>query len=645
MPSLIGPVVIAAATLFGGELPAVAEPLTTHRVNVVAMLEQPGAPLKIRVSLTSTPGGAEVLAAWLTNASPQPVALRRAVVTVPWVAETPGRRIAAGATATGRWPPFLISTPGPGRRAPVSGMYLLARGRSRCALAGFVSWRTFWSKLHYEPGRLVITADGEGRRIGPGETVALERVWLAEGTDWAGLLFRYAGAIARELHLAPRPPRRFVGWSTWDYYGRHWTAAEVRGNLAALRRLVPAANLIQIDGGWWPERGDYTRGRADLGRDGMRRLADAIRASGLAAGLHLDGMRAAADSAVVREHPEYFLHDDRGRLVRERHGVNGDHRNVFFDYSNPAACAYMRDVLRRMRRNWGFTYFKIDFLRAGIAEDVRRIAFGAHSRRRLVPFNPGLTSVERFHRAMEAFRAGMGAHAFFLACSTPFGPTFGQVDAIRTGPDIAPRFAAYRSDCEATAANFYLEGRVVQLDPDYEVVRARGDEDATLVNDPGKDGRNLTLGEAGMWTDYVALFGGTKLAGDDLMILRDDRKDLVRFALTQPACSRFVPLDLWQHASTRTDAFQVFLGQGGGRVYLALFNWRGFRQQFVVRGVSAAWLRGEGRYRGEADVKGAPGGALVTIAPRHATIFRMPPETDFDLARRRLRVRTISDHP
>ena len=38
--------------------------------------------------------------------------------------------------------------------------------------------------------------------------------------------------------------------------------------------------------------------------------------------------------------------------------------------------AYLRDMLHRLRREWGFDYFKIDFLRSCIAEDVRRDAFG-----------------------------------------------------------------------------------------------------------------------------------------------------------------------------------------------------------------------------------------------------------------------------
>src|SRR5207248_2895248 len=129
-------------------------------------------------------------------------------VSLPWV--TVGGEhglIAAGACSTGRWPPTLVFDPRNDRAEPVSGMYLLARTESGCALAGFLSWQTFWSKLHYRAGTLVMSADGEGRRIRAGETVTLERIRLIEGADWSGLLFAYAGAIAQELKL-PRKPAR-----------------------------------------------------------------------------------------------------------------------------------------------------------------------------------------------------------------------------------------------------------------------------------------------------------------------------------------------------------------------------------------------------------------------------------------------------
>lgn len=604
-------------------------------VQVVATVREPGPGLRPRVRLTTEPGGAATLEVTLTNATDRPVHFEQAVVTWPWRASAGATQVVAGATAGVWWPGTRrFDVAAKASAIPTSGMYLLARAAHGYALAGFTTWRTIWSTLRLRAGMLVMTADGEGRTIAAGETVRLEKVRMTAAPAWAPLLFDYGRAIARELGIAPKPPRRWVGWSTWDYYGRQWRPADVRGNLAALKRLVPGANLVQIDGGWWRARGDYDAGRSDLGPGGMKRLADEIHAAGMQAGIHLDVMRAAVDSRVVRDHPEYFLHDDRGALLRELKGVNGDAPNAFFDYSNPAACAYLRDCLRRIRRAWGYDYFKVDFLRAGIAENVRRVALPPHSPRRIVPFNPGLTSVERFHRALAAVRAGVG-DAYVLGCSTPFGPALGQVDGLRTSPDIAPRFTQYRADCLANAGEFYLGG-IVQLDADYEVVRARADEDARLVRDPGKDGGELALNEAEMWSDYVACFSGTKLASDDLEILRPERQALVRFALTAPDCTRFVPLDFWALARTPRDAYEVVLGETPGGLLLALFNWSDEPRAYGLSGAGAGWPGKDAVERGAATVTEESGGATVRLAAHHAAILRLPAGMTFATALQRL---------
>src|SRR5262249_28094519 len=158
-----------------------------------------------------------------------------------------------------------------------------------------------------------------------------EKIRLAEGPDWAALLFAYGDAIAHELRLAPKPPRRFVGWSTWDYYGRDFGAEAVRGNVAALETMLPHAKLLQLAGGWWRDRGDYGGSRENLGPDAMKNFAADFRARGLTAGVHLDGVRFSPESIVAREHPEYFLHDEHGAWLRERTSVNGQILHLFVD--------------------------------------------------------------------------------------------------------------------------------------------------------------------------------------------------------------------------------------------------------------------------------------------------------------------------
>lgn len=612
-----------------------AQPLAEKQIRVTATLARTEAQLVSDIRMTGAPDGARLIEIRLTNRTNRDVELIGAEVEFPWVAPAGTNfRIAAGATATGRWAPTLVFDPAKDGGEPVSGMYLLAQCQGRYSLAAFTSWKTFWSKLHYRDGRLVMTADGEGRRIRSGETVSLEKIRLSEGVDWQDLLYGYADAIARALHLPPKPPRHWVGWSPWDYYARGFRTADVRGNVEALQKLLPNANLVQIDGGWWRERGDFDGAREDLGPEAMKSFAADFRKRGLVAGIHLDGMRVSERSTVARQHPEFFLHDESGRLVRETRGAGGDGPYVFFDYSHPGACDYMRDSLRRLRRDWGYDYFKIDYLRAGIAEDVIVNVFKDDHKRKIVPHDRGLTSVERFHRAMTAFREGMGNDAWFLGCSTPFGPTFGYVDALRTGPDIAAKFTGFQNQTEANAGNFYLHGKVVQVDSDYLVVRAKEDQDATMVKD---DGGKLTLNEAEMWTAYVALCSGPKIASDNLMSLRDERKDLVRFAATRPPLTRFVPLDFWQHARARADAFQVFLCEAGREVYLLLLNWDEATRSYTAQGLPVEALPEKAIVHGNAEIVRGEAGVQITLAPRHTAILRLS-EIDFDRARKTIRI-------
>src|SRR5690606_28736606 len=108
---------------------------------------------------------------------------------------------------------------------------------------------------------------------------------------------------------------------------------------------------------------------------------------------------------------------------------------------------------------------------------------------------------------------------------------------------------------------------------DYHVARGALDEDESLVKNPRKTGGAMPFALAEMWTHYMGLFGGPKISGDNLIILREERKDLFRRAVDLPACERWVPLDFWQHARNRDDPFRAILGVADGRVYLALFNW------------------------------------------------------------------------
>jgi alpha-galactosidase len=379
------------------------------------------------------------------------------------------------------------------------------------------------------------------------------------------------------------------GWSTWDYYGRVYSTKDIIENIDQLTTDGFDANIIQIDGGWWTARGDYLSVRKDL-QGGMKAVADYIKSKGCIAGIHLDGFRGDKVSELYKNHPDWFLKDQDGETICQLID-RGDSfmQYIYYDYSNPAVCEYMKNIMHTIHSDWGYNYIKIDFMRYGLLESIlaehnNDDEIGNKRVTKVVAFDNNMTSIERTRAGLNAMREGMG-DAFFLGCSAIFGPTFGIVDGLRTGADICPTFDYYEACSFQNAGNFYLNQTVVQNDADYLVVRNKDDEESERAWGVNKFGGNTTFDEAKMWSDYIAMYGGPKINSDNLLTLRPERKKLIENAFSIKTATRFIPLDLWDHANDKNDAFNIMLAENEDGVYLSLFNWDKNDKQFLIGGL------------------------------------------------------------
>ncbi len=435
--------------------------------------------------------------------------------------------------------------------------------------AGALSWRIFLPNITLKDGAYEIQSNGESKQLLPGQKIEYEQIALTRSKDWHTLLNQFGLAIAKENKVGKRKDVFYSGWATWDYYGRIFTADDVYNNMDQLNKLPVSSNIVQIDGGWWTERGDYTTVRPNL-PGGIKAMADRIRAEGKTAGLHFDGFRGDAQSEICKRNPEYFLHDQDGKLlINKVKLLDKTMEFTYFDYSHPGARAHIAECIRTMKEEWGITYFKVDFMRYGLEDDIKKRHKTLKSIR---AYAPGITSVERFRLGMQAIRDAIGQDNYFLGCSAVFGPTIGFVDGMRTGADIHPRFDAFGERALGNVANFYLSS-VFNLDTDYIVARAAKDEDATIFADDKKSGGDVTENEAKMWADFVSLYSNFRLNSDNLQTLRTERKAIVSTSIKAPKIDETVPLDVWQRAANRFDAVEFLLSRSGNDIYLGVFNW------------------------------------------------------------------------
>ena len=456
------------------------------------------------------------------------------------------------------------------RSRSYSFMYEMVRlSEGSYLLAGSLSWRIFLPVLSVSESGFHVYSEGEGKQLKPGESIAYERIVLKPATDWRDLLLGFGRAIAAENGIEKVKEAEFTGWATWDYYSRIFLAEDVLNNMAEVNKLAPGPQLIQIDGGWWTERGDYTSVRANL-PGGIKALADQIKAAGNIPGLHFDGFRGDVRSEIYRRHPEYFLHDQDGKVIAD-HEPRFDKvlSSIYFDYSHPGARRYIAECIAQMRE-WGITYFKVDFMRFGLESEIKQ----AHPHvKKVVAHDPGLTGIERFRLGMQAMREAIGPDNYFLGCSAVFGPCIGFVDGMRTGGDIHPHYPEFPIRVLANSGNFYLDRTVFNVDADYLVFREAADEDDRVSKDPKKFGGKLAMHEAQTWADYLKLFGNARLQSDNLMLLRPERKALVQEVFAWPVMDESVPLDLWDRAATREDGFELILARKGTQIFLGVFNW------------------------------------------------------------------------
>jgi alpha-galactosidase len=538
-------------------------------------------PVTATQSLKEQADGFHRLDITLSNKGIQPRKIEKITVRIPLAERlTDDLDMLYGGSCMGRTP-LLRHSVGAQTAKSSSHMYEMVRlADGQYLFAGSLSWRIFMPNFTLQGGAFEIWSDGEGRQLKPGETIRYEQIVLRRAGDWIDLLNQFGAAIAEENGITKLKPVDYKGWATWDYYGQVFSAEDIYGNMDRLNKLYPEANLIQIDGGWWTNRGDYQSVRTNLLPGGIKAIVTRITSEGKIPGLHFDGFRADAKSEIYKTHPEYFLHDQDGKVISEGGNPPDEPKgNIYFDYSHPGARAYIAECIRNMKENWGVRYFKVDFMRYGLKNDM----LGKNKKDTVTKaYDPTITSVERFRLGMKTMREAMGPDIYFLGCSAVFGPCIGFVDGMRTGGDISPRFEAFPERSLANLGHFYLSGKVFNGDADYLTFREAADEDDKVSKSKNKSGGSVTLNEAQMWADFNKLYGNCRLQSDNLMTLRPERQALVKEVFQYPAMDETVPLDLWRHAASKGDGFELVLARKGKEIYLGVFNWSDTPKEYAL---------------------------------------------------------------
>lgn len=292
--------------------------------------------------------------------------------------------------------------------------------------------------------------------------------WVGAGAE-SEVFERYFELLA--LHQPGfRTPQQVLepalGWTSWYRYFNRISAEIILKNAEAIASSGLPFREFQLDDGWQTAVGDWRSVRPEF-PEGMGALAKNIKALGLRPGLWLAPFVAAANSRLVREHPNWLLKNQRGNPLRAGWNPLWGGWYYALDFYHPGVQDYLSGVFHIVFDHWGYELVKLDFLFAVC----------------LAP-PPGKTRGQVMREAMEFLRLQTGSRTL-LACGVPLGAAFGVADICRIGGDVHLRWehrllAGLRhrervstlASLRATLGRWHLNRRAFLNDPDVFILRS-----------------------------------------------------------------------------------------------------------------------------------------------------------------------------
>ena len=421
-------------------------------------------------------------------------------------------------------------------------------------LAGFVSSAdqlTRFDVVLNEQGLARFSAFSccDGIEVAPGEAIHSEELVIFDGDDGYGLLERFAGLWGKRMNALVQGQIP-TGWCSWYYYFHGVTENDILENLRYLvshRQQFPL-EYIQLDEGYQAMLGDWLTCNEAFPH-GLEFLAREIRDGGFKPGVWVAPYMVDERSRLFAGHPDWMIHDADGEIIRVTTWHGG--RVAALDTTHPGALAYLTEVFTTLAQ-WGFEYFKLDFLVYACAGTG-----GCYYDRKA-------TRAQALRRGMQAIRNAVGDR-FLLGCTAPLGQVIGLVDSNRIGTDIPSRWQPdhkiYKEAptvpnvCRNIINRSYMNGRLWISDSDAHTARS--------------DNTRLTENEVVLWTFALYFTGGSVILSDRFETLTPERAKLSQLLLAEPGIFATRPLDVFER---EFPAVWLRRKKSTGQILVGLFN-------------------------------------------------------------------------
>ncbi|MGC9174083.1 glycoside hydrolase family 36 protein [Athalassotoga sp.] len=328
--------------------------------------------------------------------------------------------------------------------------YFVATDRE---FAGFLSSKLSHPYFKWHDGKIDVKVY-IGKILLPHESVKIEKLWVYEFNAIEDALQNYALEVLKEKTLRSHAP--LFGWESWYSY---YLDISQETFLKELENANLKYEVFQLDDGYEADIGDWLRTNSKF-PDGLEFLARKIKEKGMKAGIWTAPFSVSESSELFRSHPDYLVKDDKGNPVVAYENWN---KKIYaIDLSNDEAIEWLKNLFSTLK-SYGYEFFKIDFLFAGMVPGKRK---------------SNLSPVESYTRGMKAIAEAVG-ESHILGCGAPLLPSIGYVDSMRIGADTAPEWGGM--DIGTPSAKYSIRNALTRNfmnkwwvnDPDCVMVRSQ----------------------------------------------------------------------------------------------------------------------------------------------------------------------------
>ncbi|MBE5740844.1 MAG: hypothetical protein E7349_08380, partial [Clostridiales bacterium] len=380
---------------------------------------------------------------------------------------------------------------------------------------GYITANRFMTYIKFEQNGIVLRHFMEDKPIAKGKKFQLERILLSNAANESAFLERYCDRIAQIYNIKLDKPMP-AGWCSWSCFYKDVDRRKVIDATNGLFDSVPGLNVLQLDDGWQDESKEHAgEWYEDIQKfpNGMKDFCEYLKAQGVNLGLWL--------APTLPKFNSPFFDNLREELWTPPANIKPEvlqtvkNLSPRFDLGNPKFIERLKNVFRRLTKECGASYFKLDFLFNSFSADIAREHFYVYEKDYMIAL---------YRKMITAIRETVGDECFLLACGAPILESVGIFDGSRIAQDIVWRKKFSKFYC------WQIEKKCIKntmLRYFYHDKLFYNDADGVILRDyDNGDGFNGSYHEVRAWATMVAMSGGVTLQNDINWTLSPARRKL-----------------------------------------------------------------------------------------------------------------------